>query len=595
MSEYSDNNVFQTDEDAYNKAIKSSAPPERKKDIDLDKTLYSNIIDAASNSTFDFNAFNSLSQAANTRNDIYNLIDTMCDDGTISAVVETYAEDTTERNDNGDIVWVESANEDVAKCVQFYLDSMNVNKNIYKWVYNLCKYGDIYLRLYRNSEFEDDLFDNKKKPLNEDLKIVDYKSNDKYAHYVEMVTNPAEMFELTKMGKTVGYVKAPVTSGTVKKDDLTSYFNFTYNYKKSDVYLYPATEYVHAALEDSYTRDEETVNIFLNDNDYDAETNARTYKVRRGNSLLSNVFRIWRELSLLQASVLLNRVTKSSIVRLINIEVGDMPKENVTKVIMDVKRLIEQKAAIKKNDGMAEYTSPGPIENNVYLPTHEGKGAVTTSQIGGDVDVKSLADLEYYQNMLYGALRVPKQYFNITDDSTGFNGGSSLSIISSRYAKMIKRLQNTILQALTDAINLFLIDDELDSYVNNFKLHMLIPTTQEEIDRRDNMSSKVQLTSDIMNMLGDIDDTATKLKILKSLLSGIINDNDILAFIQEEIDKIEQEDIPETDEGSDSTSDDTSSDVFSTEAEKQPESKTETDILPSPEELGVDLDNTENI
>jgi len=35
---------------------------------------------------------------------------------------------------------------------------------------------------------------------------------------------------------------------------------------------------------------------------------------------------------------------------------------------------------------------------------------------------------------------VPKQYIGDTDDATGFNGGTALSIISNRYAKMIKRI-----------------------------------------------------------------------------------------------------------------------------------------------------------
>nr|DAG27818.1 MAG TPA: capsid assembly protein [Caudoviricetes sp.] len=613
--------AFVQDDELYNNKIKSEVVPDRKRDIDLDKTLYSNIIGAAASSQFDINSFNSLSQTATNRNELYNMIDSMCEDGTISAVVETYAEDATERNENGDIVWVESSRPEVAKYVEFLLDSLNVNKNIFKWTYSLCRYGDVYLRLYRESDYDDELFNNNKKnnELNENLKIIDYKKSDRYATYMEMVANPAEMFELTRLGKTVGYVKAPIQGGTIKKDDLTQYMNFVYNFKQQDLELYPATEFVHAALEDDIGREEETVNIYLNNKDYESQLNAKTYKVRRGNSLLSNIFKIWRELNLLQTSVLLNRLTKSSIVRMINIEVGDMPKENVTKVLMDVKRLIEQKSAINKNTGMAEYTNPGPIENNVYIPTHEGKGAVTTSQIGGDVDVKSLADLDYYQNLLYGALRVPKQFFAQTDDSTGFNGGSSLSIISSRYAKMIKRIQTTMIQAITDAINLLLIDKQLDSYVNEFKIHMLIPVTQEEIDRRDNLSNKVQLTSDIMNMLSDIEDTGSKLKILKVLLKNIVDDNEVIEIIQKEIDKLEQENSEEVDleDDNDYLEDEMSStrepkmsfdnspkqDLNDTILPQEGSPKTlETndnevalsdDKLPSPIELGVDMNDTQ--
>ena len=610
MDLYNEDSAFVQDDELYGKKITSSVPPDRKKDVDLDKTLYQNIIGAADSSSLDLTAFNSLTNTANNRNELYNMIDSMCEDGTISAVVETYAEDATERNDYGNIVWAESDDKEIVQYVTFLLDSMNVNKNIFKWVYALCKYGDVYLRLYRDSEYNDVLFGDKK-PLNEDIKINDYKKSDHYALYMEMVSNPAEMFELTRFGKTIGYIKAPISGGVVKQDILTQYMNFTYNFMKEDVEVYPATEFVHAALEDDVSREDETVNIFLDKEAMDSNKANGTYKVRRGNSLLTNTFRIWRELNLLQSSVLLNRLTKSSIVRMINIEVGDMPKEDVTKVLMDVKRLIEQKTAINKGTGMQEYTNPGPIENNVYVPVHGGVGQITTSQIGGDVDVKSLADLEYYQNLLYGALRTPKQYFSQTNDSTGFNGGSSLSIISSRYAKMVKRIQNTILQALTDAINLMCIDKGLDNYVNKFTLHMVIPTTQEEIDRRDNLSNKVQLVSDIMNMMSDIDDVPTKLKVLKTLLANTIDDPDVVALLQEYIEKLEEETDVENMEPSEDTTESEEdvninvsggapgsfNDTFGAEldsdnTENNSENSEET-ILPSPADLGIDMSDSQ--
>ena len=611
-----ENNVIVQDDDSYNKPIKTVIAPERKKDIDLDKTLYDNIIQAGLSSTLDITSLSSLNQTAENRNQMYNIYDSMCEDGTISAVVETYAEDATERNDAGDIVWVEASDDNIAKCVNYFLDTLNVNKNIYKWVYSLCKYGDVYLRLYRESEYNDDLFTDKK-TLNEDIKIKSYKKSDNYAHYMEMVKNPAEMFELTRFGKTVGYVKAPTNNVLAKNTD-TSFTTFKYKFKREDVTLYPATEFVHAALEESTTRDEEVINIFLDQESYDNDDTQHSYTVRKGQSLLSNVYKVWRELNLLENSVLLNRITKSSIVRLINVEVGDMPKENVAKTLLGVKQMVEQKSAINTGNGMSEYTNPGPVENNVYVPTHEGVGAITTTQIGGDVDVKSLADLDYYMNKLYGQLRVPKQYFSQTDDSTGFNGGSSLSIISSRYAKMIKRIQNTMIQAITDAINLMLLDKHLDSYVNEFTIHMLPPTTQEEIDRRDNLSSKVQLTSDIMNMLSDIEDVPSKLTILKLLLANVVTDNDIISVIQEQIDTLKAQQEEETtvtendnsfddtgfdnfsgsggtssfndtftdDFGDDETMGETDSETFEDTTEDETSDDT---VLPNGEDLGIDL------
>lgn len=239
--------------------------------------------------------------------------------------------------------------------------------------------------------------------------------------------------------------------------------------------------------------------------------------------------------------MLLNRITKSAIVRVVSVEIGDMPKEDVRGYLSGIKELMEQKSALDTGNNMTEYTNPGPIENNIYVPTHNGQGAITTSQVGGDVNVSQLADIDYFTNKYYGAARIPKQYMGFTDDGAGFNGGQSLSIISSRYAKMIKRIQNALIQAITDLINLFLIDKKMDSYVGKFVIRMQPPTTQEEIDRREATNNKMQIVSDVMNLLGDIQTPSIKLKILKTMLNNIVADDDITDLIEEEIKKLEQE------------------------------------------------------
>nr|DAE27164.1 MAG TPA: membrane-anchored junction protein [virus sp. ctnRj46] len=78
-----------------------------------------------------------------------------------------------------------------------------------------------------------------------------------------------------------------------------------------------------------------------------------------------------------------------------------------------------------------------------------------------------------------------------------------------------------------------LIDKHLDSYIYKFKIKMLPPTTQEDIDRRDNMSTKITIVSDIMNLLSDLPNESAKLDILKKLLSGVISDGEILQILSE--------------------------------------------------------------
>lgn len=613
-----EDSVYLTDDSIYGNKIKKVTPEGKESDVGISDVMYDNIIQSGINSTIDLSGINSLSQQATTRNEMYNIYDTMCEDGQISAVIKTYAEDATQRNTEGNIVWATSNDSNIAYLINYYIDSLNIDKNIYKWAYSLCKYGDLYIRLYRESEYDDAIFGKKNRNLTEDVKIKAFKKNDKYAHYVEMVTNPAEMFELTKFGKTVGFIKSPVDGVIVRSQNNIDFMNYAYKFKRNDITIYPPTEFVHAAIEDNVSRYEESVNIFLNDSDYDNDNNAYSYTVKRGQSLLSNVYKTWRELQLLEASVLLNRVTKSSIVRLINVEVGDMPKENVAKTLMGIKQMIEQKAAINKGSGMSEYTNPGPIENNVYVPTHDGVGAISTTQIGGDVDVKSLADLEWYLNKLYGSLQVPKNFFSQNDDAAGFNGGQSLTIISSRYAKTVKHIQNILTQLLKDIFNLILLDKGLDSYINNFEVHIQPPVTQEDIDRMENQSTKVQLSRDIMDMLSDIEDAPARLKILKSLLKNIVTDPDIITELDEQIELAIGEKEPVEEPQQNNTDSDDDSEIFSLKDEDESSitddseytEKSDDDmytdintdegdtsekpydtILPSPDQLGIDLVN----
>lgn len=550
--------AFVVDSPLVNRKIISAPKPKVEVGIDDTNRLIQSIIDAFEHGTsIDMTQLEAFSNVSNGREQLYRLLDTMAEDSTVSSILEIYAEDTTETNDRGKKVWVESSEEEVSKYIGFLLDSMRIDKNIYKWAYSLCKYGDVYIRLYKESEYnDDDIFkdaeeddeqENKKKNnLNEDVKIKLTKKNDHFVNYVNMYHNPAEIFELTRFGKTYGYIQAETMTTQMPKDQMTGYMLpfYKYQFKRNDVKIYPASNFVHGCLEDNSSRTPEKVSIFR---DEDPDKEPYEYEVKRGQSLLYNTFKIWRELSLLENSLLLNRLTKSSITRVIGIQVGDMPEQQVRPYVQKVKQLVEQKTAINTGESMSEYTNPGPVENNIYMAIRGEQGAITTSQIGGDVDVKSIADVDYFKDKFFSAVKVPKQYLGDTDDAAGFSGGTSLSLISSRYAKTIKRIQSVLCQMITDLVNVMLLDRGYDSYINKFTIRMQEPTTQEEIDRRDSTLNKIQVVSDVMNVLSDVEDTETRLKILKSLLSDVLLANtDVIALIQDEIDKMSQSEEEET-------------------------------------------------
>lgn len=585
-----------------------------KLDIDVNKTLIDNIIEAGLNSQLNTQELDKFTTISNSRDQIYQLIDTMAQDSAVSSIIRTYAEDICEPADNGHIVWAESTDPKISKFVNYLLNIMNVDKNIFSWTYSLIKYGDVYLRLYRESDYEDPLFktDNIDKMLsarnvlneklneslntiNESVNLAIHNTNNRYSFYVEAISDPGTMFELTRFGKTYGYIETPNMPTAMNNSESNPLLSAeqlvaTYQMKSNDVKIYQADDFVHAYLEDSYSRYPECVELFNNANE-NTNNNAYSYKVRRGKSLLQDSYKIWREKSLLEASVLLNRITRSSILRKVQVEVGDMPKEQAQATLRRVKEMMEQKTALNVNSSMSEYSNPGPIENNIYFATHDGKGAITVESIGGDINVRDIADLDWWNNKFYSSYGIPKQYFGWTDDGAGFNGGTSLTILSSVYAKGVKRIKNALLQMLTDAINLFLLDRGCNSYLNNFVLKMKSPVTQEEIDYRTDLTNKISALSNMQSLFSDVEDKSRRLVILKTLISTLNYGDEILAVIQEEIEATDEAKIKAEEEAANEAAltDTEESNSINTSTSEEPEE--ELDLPPMPENLDTESFN----
>lgn len=529
---------------------------------DLDKTLVDNVVNASASSQLNMAELENFTTMSSSRDQMYSLIDMMMQDSSVSSIIRTYAEDVCEVADNGHIMWCESQDPNISKFINYLLNVLNVDKHIFSWTYSLLTYGDVYLRLFRESDYKDLFFkkNNQNKAtsskqslqeslFNEDINVNIHEASDPYSLYLEAVPDPSTMFELTKFGQTYGFIETPNTVTTnnlftniVNNNTNKQAYNiYNYKLKSNDINIYQADDFVHACLEDNYTRFPEKISLFISDTDYDAENNAQTYSVRRGKSILYDSYKIWREKSLLESSVLLNRITKSSIIRLFQIEVGDMPKSKAQNTVYQIKNMIEQKAAINTNNGMQEYTNPGPVENSVYTTTHNSKGQINVSNIGGDVDVKNLADLDYWNNKYYSSYGIPKQYFGWTDDGAGFNGGSSLTILSSVYSKGVIRIKNALIQAVTDAINLILVNKGCQAYINNFVLKMKKPATQEEKDYRESLSNQINAISNLKGLFTDVEDKVKQLEILKCLLTPLNYGDTLTQIINEEIDDIEKQ------------------------------------------------------
>lgn len=93
------------DDGLYNKKIKPEPNPQTLRDAktDLIQDIVNNI-DTGINSQLDLTKIESFTQLSTRRDQLYSLLDEMAADPIISSILETYAEDATEYNEQGKIV-----------------------------------------------------------------------------------------------------------------------------------------------------------------------------------------------------------------------------------------------------------------------------------------------------------------------------------------------------------------------------------------------------------------------------------------------------------------------------------------------------------
>lgn len=579
---------------------------------DISKKLIDDIISTVSvTSALDLAKIEKFTTLSNNRTQLYNMLDIMGNSSDVASILKVYTDEICQPADNGKVVWCEAADPKIAQFGNYLLDCANVDKNIKLWAYCLLKYGDVYLKLYRNSDYNDPLFhETKNNPyqLNEDVHVQFHNDNDKYSYFVEMVNDPSTMFELTKYGRIFGYIEVP----NKPTDDTFSFYvdsgdssKINYAFKSSDINIYQANDFVHAYLVENFNRIPEQINLSTDDTDASYK-----YTVTRGKSILADSYKVWREKTLIEGAILLSRLTKASVVRNVSVEVGDMSKSKVQSTLRDLKTLFEQKTSIDTGNGMTEYNNPGPIENTVYTATHNGIGAISVNTIGGDVNIKDLADLDEWVNKFYACYGIPKAYFGYTNDGAGFNGGTSLSILSSVFAKEVIASQNALIQMLTEMLNLFFINKGCSAYVNNFTLKMKQPVTQEELDSRASLSNKVQFISSIQGILNDVEDRKNRLTILKELISNLLPDSQgITNSIANEITQIENNAKITSSNADEQPADSLNSVLSSAKLSEDLKTKTlenktikqlaeeateASEVLPTPEELDDQKDFTNN-
>ena len=82
------------------------------------------------------------------RRELFRDYDSMDNDPIIASALDIYADESTTKNEYGDVLQIKSSNENVSAILHnLFYDVVNIEFNLWPWVRNLVKYGDFFLAL----------------------------------------------------------------------------------------------------------------------------------------------------------------------------------------------------------------------------------------------------------------------------------------------------------------------------------------------------------------------------------------------------------------------------------------------------------------
>jgi hypothetical protein len=182
-----------------------------------------------------------------------------------------------------------------------------------------------------------------------------------------------------------------------------------------------------------------------------------------GQSILENIFKVYKQKELLEDAILIYRVQRAPERRVFKIDVGNMPSHLAMQFVNRIKDEIHQRRIPSVHGGSnvldATY-NPLSINEDYFFPTTaEGRGSSVEVLPGGQ-NLGEIDDLKYFNNRLARGLRIPSSYLPTgpDDQTTPLNDGrvGTAMIQEFRFNKYCERLQGYIARKMSEEFKLFL-------------------------------------------------------------------------------------------------------------------------------------------
>ena len=375
------------------------------------------------------------------RTQMYSEYDVMDTDAIIASALDIIADESTLKNEQGEVLQIVSSDEDVQKILyNLFYDVLNIEFNMWSWVRQMCKYGDFFLKLEIADKFGV-------------YNIIPYT-----AYHIE---------------RQEGYDKASPASirYAFSPDGFAGgsygYYNLPNQPTNSNRIYFDNYEMAHFRL--------------LSDVNY----------LPYGRAYIEPARKLYKQYSLMEDSMLIHRIVRAPEKRVFYINIGGIPPNEVETFMQKTISAMKRTPYIDPETG--EYNLKYNMQNmmeDFYIPVR-GNDATTKIDTSKGLEYDGIKDVEYLRDKMFAALKVPKAFMGYEKDLTG---KATLAAEDIRFARTIDRIQRIILSELEKIALIHLYTQGYDGeQLTNFKLSLTTPSIIYDQERLSLLKEKVDL------------------------------------------------------------------------------------------------------
>ena len=374
---------------------------------------------------------------------LYTDYEAMDTESIIASTLDIVADESTLKNEMGDILQIRSADENTQAILRnLFYDVLNIEFNLWVWIRNMCKYGDFYLHLEVAEKFG----------------VYNVTPLSVYDMVREEGTDPnnptAVVFKIEPMAIAGGGINTRLKD----KDGKIQFENY---------------EIAHFRLL--------------------ADANYLPY----GRSFIEPARKTYKQYVLMKDAMLLHRITRAPEKRVFSINVGNIPANEVDGYMQKLMQKMKKTPYIDQQTG--EYNLKYNLMNmmeDYYLPTRNGDSSTKIDTIKG-LEYNAIEDVYFLRDEMLAALKVPKAFFGFEKD---LSGKATLAAEDIRFARTVERIQRI---ALSELYKIALVHLYVQGYdgaeLTNFELSLTTPSIIFEQEKVALWKEKVSLAKDIQD------------------------------------------------------------------------------------------------